>query len=121
MKMSDQKNDDEFVERRERGRLIHRFQRKTDPSIWLPGSITIIISAAILWAASELNTVHKLNQDLKEIVAWKADVAEWQDQVELIINTLELEVSQLKSTPPGYQRNMKSTYLVSANHAENMD
>lgn len=109
-------NETEWVEKRKRGRLIHRFQRKTDPSIWLPGTIVVVISAAILWAASELNTVHKLNLDIKDIVAWRSEVDEWQDEYELRVNSLELMIKQpLMRLPPNNKHKMGSSYMVYSN------
>lgn len=45
-------------ERRENKRLFHKYRRRTDPSLWGPGVLTVVIAAAVLWLFAE---VHKID------------------------------------------------------------
>lgn len=47
-------------DRRRKNRIIHRYRRSADPSLWLPGIITIVGGAFIVWSVVELNSVHDL-------------------------------------------------------------
>lgn len=89
-------------DRRSKGRLFHRYQRQTDPSIWFPGVITLVVGAAILWAASALNDVEglRLAQEHNE---------KWHEECELRTRMLEMAVSRLLP-----QKDMKGMYMATS-------
>lgn len=82
-------------DRRSTGALFHRYRRQTDPSIWLPGVITLVVGAFILWSVSALNDVEGLKSAKKQNAKWHEESAKWHEEHELRMRMLEMAVSRL--------------------------
>lgn len=85
-------------ERRKKKNTLHLFRRSADPSLWLPGVITIVGGSFIVWSVVELSSV----QDLRvSSIQHSTTVSDHENRIRMLeaaVNGLLLNKRQSRGT-----------------------